>query len=372
MSYKSLVGLCLERIFNEQTDENNRITWNYIKQELNERYSISVADKTLRENLRDLNMYLMEKNGDAEYSEDDSDETEAGTVKRDSGAIRYVQNGNNDAKTYYLSSDYRDYDMIELKLLADAVSSARFISKKKTSQILENISALTGPSGKSDILTRAFIVEKTENESTRNIIDRITSAIKNKHFIQFRYFDYIPQRDNDNKLIKKYRDNERKCVPLALTWNDGNYYLIAYYDKDGRDPITNFRVDRMERVKELNGKNDKAPNPQIYIEYDFGKTENINRYMKTSFSMFSGKPKKVKIQFAPCLTKVIVDRFGTDISMYPNSDGTYYVNADVRTGAGFYSWIFSFAGQMSIVSPPEACDEYAKMVRAEYERIIKA
>ncbi len=248
------------------------------------------------------------------------------------------------AKGYYLGA--RDFELTELKLLADAVSSARFITEKKSRSLLKKLEGLAGNYYGQEINRRVYIANrvKSENELIYINVDTIQRAISEKCMIRFKYFSYTVSKK------KQYRDGEYICSPYALTWNDGNYYMIAHYDKYS-DTLSNFRVDRMEHVELLTDRAVKTPD-------DF----DLPGYMNTTFSMFSGLEYTVKMKFDSKFVNAVLDKFGTDIMLIPCDDGKFTVNADIKPGPAFYGWIFQFGTGAEIISPANIRDEYRRMI----------
>ena len=70
--------------------------------------------------------------------------------------------------------------------------------------------------------------------------------------IRFLYFNWALDFTRRDKIYRNYRhDGAYYCVsPWALTWDNENYYLIAY---DPSAPegsrIRNYRVDKMENIQ---------------------------------------------------------------------------------------------------------------------------
>lgn len=247
------------------------------------------------------------------------------------------------AKGYFLAS--REFEQMELKLLADAVSSSRFITEKKSRQLLKKIEKLAGRYDGLEINRSVYIANrvKSENELIYITVDSIVRAMNEGVKIRFGYFDY------DVNKKKRVREGERICSPYALTWNDGNYYLIGYYDK--RSVLTNFRVDRMENVELLEEK--AVPIPEGF---------DLVRYMNTTFSMFSGTEYNVRLRFDSSLVNAVIDKFGTDIILVPDGKDSFEVNARIKTGYAFYGWMFQFGQKAEIISPSNIREEYIEML----------
>ncbi len=318
-SNQKLKMLYLHNIFMKYTDEEHSLTIAEIIEMLAE-YGISVERKTLYNDiqlLKEFGLDIVMNNG-KQYS-------------------------------YYLAS--RDFELPELKLLADAVASSRFLTDKKSRELLRKIEDLASVYEGKQINRQVYVANrvKSMNERIYINVDIIHRAIQEKKQISFRYFDY----DLDKK--KHYRDGLRVASPFALTWDDERYYLIAFYPKRP-DNYTNFRIDRMEEIEILQDKVAKVPK-------DFS----LSEYMNSTFSMFSGEIRDVKLRFRNFLINAVLDRFGKSVIIIPDGDEHFTVNVKVRLGSPFYGWMFQFGPNASIVRPSDVKQEYLDMLNSVME-----
>ena len=249
---------------------------------------------------------------------------------------------------YYIAS--RTFQLAELKLLADAVASSKFITEKKSKQLIKKIGSLTS-SHEAKQLTRQIYVAgrvKTMNEKIYYNVDIIHQAISSNKQISFKYFEYTIDKK------KHYRNdgNLYTASPYALTWDDENYYMISYYEK--YESITHFRVDKMEDIKILEL---KSHNEEI----------NIAEYTKKIFSMYGGEEETVRIQFDNSLLGVVIDRFGKDTVTYKVNDNNFMAILTVELSPPFWGWIFQFGNKVRIVSPENVKDMFVKYIDAVRE-----
>lgn len=255
-----------------------------------------------------------------------------------------IQVGKGSGASYSMVS--REFELPELTLLADAVSSSKFITQKKSSELIHKLEKLSSKYEAAGIDRQVFVADrvKAANEKIYINIDVIHRAIAKKKKIRFRYFDY------DTNLRKVFREGDRVCSPYALTWSDEHYYLVAHYEKYP-DKFTNFRVDRMETVEMLDERAKK-----------FDSRLNLSRYLNATFSMFSGKSESVVLRFERSLMNPVIDRFGYDIDAMPEDDEHFTVRVFVKTEQPmpFFAWLFQFGGRASIVEPQDLRDQYKK------------
>ena len=257
----------------------------------------------------------------------------------------------------------REFETQELKLLVDAVQCSRFITQKKSRELIRKIESLASEN-QAKALHRQVIVAnrvKTSNEEIYRNIDSINRAINNRRKISFYYTQWAVSRTGAKKIYRERRhDGLRYLVtPKALTWDDENYYLIAY-DKDA-DIIKHFRVDKMEDIAVEDARADTG----VAIDkFD------IAAYTKQVFGMYGGELVKVRLRFDNELIGVVVDRFSDKVFISPNNDGTFTVVAEVMLSPQFFGWLFSFGGQARIISPKSAKSRFAaylEEVAANYQ-----
>lgn len=256
----------------------------------------------------------------------------------------------------------RDFETQELKLLVDAVQSSKFITQKKSRDLIKKIEGLTSQNQAKELHRQVIVANrvKTSNEEIYRNIDSISRAINHRKKISFCYTRWEVSRTGAKKIVRvRRRGGERYLVtPKSLTWDDENYYLIAY-DKDA-DTLKHFRVDKMEDILV---EEERADSTKAVDKFD------LAVYTKQVFGMYGGELVSVKMRFDDALIGVVVDRFSDKVIISPNSDGTFTVTADVMLSPQFFGWLFSFGDQAKLLSPKSArvrFVEYLQKVSEQY------
>lgn len=308
--------LYLYKILNEMTDDSHMLTSSEIIAEL-EKYGIAAERKTI---YNDVNLLK-------EFGVD-------------------ILSGRGSHSGYQMVN--RDFQLAELSLLANAVSSSRFLTQKKSRELLKKIGTLTSMYEGARLRREVYIANrpKSVNEKIYYNVDTIHKALAEKKRISFRMFDY------DMRKKIKYREGVRYCSPYAVTWSEESYYLVGYYDR--RDAITNFRVDRMADVTILNEPIKKPP-------ADFS----VSEYLSSAFSMFSGESEEVRLRFDKSLVNPVLDRFGQSVSIYPQDEEHFDIVVKIKTQQPepFFGWLFQFGNLVQIIEPAHLRKEYLKMLR---------
>ena len=90
---------------------------------------------------------------------------------------------------YTLAS--RQFELAELKLLVDSVQSAKFITAKKSNELIKKIEGFASKYEASQLQRQVFVAGrvKTMNESIYYNVDRIHTAIAENSRITFQYFN---------------------------------------------------------------------------------------------------------------------------------------------------------------------------------------
>lgn len=312
------------RCLNEKTDENHGVTVADIIEYL-ENYDIHAERKSIYDDIKTLQDFGV-----------DICSTKSKTVE------------------YYIAS--RDFEISELKLLVDAVQSAKFITHKKSNELIKKLESLTSDSQAKELQRQVFVSNrvKTMNEKVYYNVDSIHEAINTGRKISFYYYRWEITPDNTQKVKKVRRNNGEKYVvsPWALSWDDENYYLIAYDDK--ADKIKHYRVDKMESVEVMY--KEKRDGKELFKQFDMAV------YSKQIFGMYGGELTDIKIRFDNSLAGVVVDRFSKNVFISVNDNGTFDMNAKVMLSPTFYGWLFALRDKAQILYPQSAKDEFLSFV----------
>ncbi len=261
--------------------------------------------------------------------------------------------------SYFIAG--RDFELPELKLLADAVACSKFITEKKSEELIRKIEGLTSVYEARQLQRQVYVPGrvKTANEKIYYSVDAIHQAIALDRRIAFRYFEYTVGGE------KRFRrDGEKYAVsPYALCWDNENYYLIAHYEKHPN--LSHFRVDKMEDVELLEEKRRPLPD---------GTAFNPAEYSRKVFHMFGGEEEKIELWFDQSLLGVVLDRFGLDAEIRQADAGGFTVTVNALVSPPLLGWIFSFGCRVRILAPEslgERMRESAAECAAEYEKVLR-
>ncbi len=309
----------LAKIMLEKTDDEHMITMPEIKKAL-EAYDVTADRKSLYDDLETLRILGIDVIGEKE------------------------------GRNYYYHVGSKHFEIAELKLLVDAIQSSKFITEKKSNELIKKLTSMASEYEAAQ-LKRQVVVQgrvKTMNESIYYFVDDVHRAIADNRQIRFEYMKW-----DENKTMVRRRERPYVVSPWALTWDDENYYLIAY-DAEA-DCIKHFRVDKLKSIQVLDEK--RAGKEQF-------KAFNLAKYAKMNFGMFSGEQTKVKIAFDNEMAGVFIDRFGRDITIRPaKQKGFSEISVDVAVSDQFFGWIFALGPKVKLLGPGEVLDRYQKELK---------
>ena len=254
----------------------------------------------------------------------------------------------------------RQFEFDDLRILAECVHAARFISASKAKELVSTIGELGSMYQAESLQHEVFLIDrvKSTQKGTLNIISTINAAMAKKqdgkpHEPQKISFKYMKHTTDDvNSMVEKYHGKLYKVSPFRLLINDGNYYLLAFDDK--AQDMRTYRIDRMKDVRLL-------PEPpegkEVFESID------LQTYTQRVFSMFGGEKKMVSMQFENSLLDSVIDRFGTKNASYSKIDDEHFsVSVEVELSNQFYSWLLQFGEKAKITHPKAVVNKMRKFL----------
>lgn len=241
----------------------------------------------------------------------------------------------------------RCFELAEMKLLIDAVQSARFITSTKSKGLINKLSKFASVHQKSELNRQLYVDKHIKSQSNRGYysVEPIHAAIQNKKKVSFKYLEYMP----DKTLKEKHNGWIYFLSPYSLIWNEDSYYVIGFSDSHHR--IAKFRVDRMKDLDVLDEPAHKKP-----------RDYSVANYFSRVFSMYDGPECEVQILCENETMKYIIDRFGENVTTSIVDGKHFMATVTVCLSPTFYGWIFSFTGKMKIVAPELAISGFNKML----------
>ena len=312
--------LCLCRLLWERTDEDHPMTVPELIQGLEE-WDIKAERKSIYDDMEALRVFGLD-----------------------------VQNRKGKDPGWFLGE--RPFQLAELKLLVDAVQSSRFISQRKSGDLIEKLESLASRHQARQLQRQVYVDRraKTMNESVYYTIDKLHFAIANHRSVSFKYFEYNVQKE---RVFR--REGKRYDVsPAGLIWDNENYYL-AGYDHRHRE-MRHYRVDKMAELAVT-----CLPLEGVAADFD------IASYAQKHFGMFSGKEGLVSLRCDNRLVGVVLDRFGREVILVPDGEAHFTVTVQAVVSPQFLGWVFGLGAGVEIKAPNWA----REMLRRQLEAVTE-
>ena len=314
----------LMKIMQEKTDDEHSLTMPQIMEEL-ERYDVTAERKSIYADFQDM-----------------TDKFGVEIIKEQIGRETY----------YHVGA--REFELAEVKLLIDAIQSSKFITQTKSRELITKIKSFVSEHQAKQLQRQVYINDrvKTMNESVYYNVDDIHTAINQNKKIRFKYYKW----DINKKLVPRHNGDWFVVSPWALTWDDENYYMVAFDNLDHK--IKHYRVDKMMHISI---EEEMRDGKEAFKNFDMAE------YSKATFGMYQGQKTKVKIRLANNMCGIFIDRFGKEISFRPIDDEHSELHVDVNVSPQFFGWIFSLGKDVKVVGPEEVVEE----LRAKAEEFLE-
>lgn len=247
----------------------------------------------------------------------------------------------------------RDFQLEELYVLVDAVSSCKFLTIKKSNELIEKIKKLTSKYLASGLERSIYINNRprSTNDAVYYNINAIHSAISSKKKLSFKYFTY----NEKCNAVFKHGDGSHVVTPLYVVWDNDSYYFIAHNPSASEgEMVRTYRVDRMQKVKELSDDADDISSDEL----DFAKS------LRGTFSMFKSETRDITLYVKQPAFNAVIDKFGKSIRFREVGDDFYSVDLQgVSVSPTFWGWLFTFGENAKVVAPASVVAEAKKEIK---------
>lgn len=262
---------------------------------------------------------------------------------------------------YIIETGY--FDEAQLQLLIDMVNYHQDLSRADKVELINKLLKFSSAKQKDYLIIPELEEDEEEVYSLSRNLKTITSAIRNKKDIRFKYIDYAiidghPVETHSTKGNAGISHEYYNVSPYNTVIVDGHYYLRAYYNKH-KDSLTTFRMDRIR---------DLQYSRTYYFDFDDEKkiSESLRQSLEKSMnSFFDGEEITLHIKFDAALIREVVSRFGNEITMTKTIPPTGYNNKQlwyetriegIIFNTGLMNWIRQFGPMMVVVGPEKLKD----------------
>lgn len=244
---------------------------------------------------------------------------------------------------YFLGE--REFELAELKLLVDAVQASKFITLKKSQNLIKKLETFVSRFDAYKLQRQVYVSNriKTINESIFYNVDVIHQSMQQNQKISFQYCEWTVEKD----LALKRKGENYLVSPFALTFNDDNYYLVAYDGKDSK--IKHYRVDKMKNMKNVS---------LLREGNEHFKSFDIGSYSRTTFGMYGGEEVMVTLLCDSQLIGVIIDRFGKDVDIRKIDEKQFRLRVKIALSHQFFGWVTGLSSKVLIKEPEWVKEQY--------------
>ena len=244
----------------------------------------------------------------------------------------------------------RVFDLAELKLMVDAVQSSKFITRRKSVELIRKLETLTSEYNAQFLKREVYIRNriKSSNDSIYANVDTIHAAINDNRQIQFQYCEWTVKKT----LVPRKSGEVYIISPWALTWDDENYYMVGYDAAAGM--IKHYRVDKMKNTKSTD---QTRKGRELFEDFD------LAAFARKTFGMYGGEEKEITLECENHLVGVVIDRFGQDIMLIPEDDGHFRTNVTVAVSPHLFGWLAAVGKGIRIVFPEAVKTEYREYLQ---------
>jgi len=312
--------------FMRKTDEHHPLNSTQLAQKL-QQYGITADRKTIGRDIRCLE--------DAGYE--------------------LIKCENHNDGWYMVGQTFEDY---ELKMLADTVAAAKFLTLKDSRELIKKIKNLATKDGER-IIDATMVLDDTLKLTDKEFkykFDTIMRAITEHKQIRFQYEDIV----QGNKRKARKGGKVYQVSPYCLALWGAEYFVVA--NMWPFDNAIHFRVEMMANLEAM----DEAARPMSEIENlkDIGKKgRTFSDYIRETVHLWSGDMRTIQISGINHIRQDIIRKFGNNLMFMDQPDNRFSVYLKVAEGKGFYQWAAKFGANMKIEGPKQIVDEYKRYLK---------
>lgn len=256
---------------------------------------------------------------------------------------------------YMVGQTFEDY---ELKIMVDAINSAKFITAKDTREIRKKILGLATQEG-NRVIKAGMVMDETLKMTDPQFMikfDTVMRAIADHKQIQFQYQDY---GKGNQKLLKK-NGKVYQITPYYLgVWNY-EYFVVA--NTKGHDNVSFYRVEMMKNVETT--EEPSVPMTKVKELKDIGKNgRSFGDFIKETVHLRGGTVKSIRISGINHLRRAVMKKFGNKLSFRDEGEDRFSVRVNAVVSEGFYQWIAQFGSNMKIEGPKECVTQYKEYLK---------
>ena len=262
---------------------------------------------------------------------------------------------------YMFDQEFEDH---ELKMLVDAVASAKFLTLDDSRQLIKKLKKLATKDGEKIIDATLIMDEnlKLVDKKFNLKFDTIMRAITDYKQIRFQYIE----RDSGSKTTLRYGGYFYQVSPYFIALENDEYFLIC--NPNSHKYATTFRIELMTNIDIV----DMPIRPMKETEElkDIGKTRTVSDFLRQSVHMWNGEAETITLRGINTCRINLTKTFGNNITIRDDGEEYFIANIKAAKSEGFYQWLAAYGANIKIQSPQIAINEfkvYLKKTMAQYD-----
>ncbi|MDR1705467.1 MAG: WYL domain-containing protein [Clostridiales bacterium] len=239
----------------------------------------------------------------------------------------------------------------ELKIVVNAILSARYDSVKESEALAKKLYSLGGGKEKkfSDAHTVEGRIKLGGGMDTLDKLEYIHQAMESNRKILFDYRKYTL-----NKQFEVVRDG---CLvsPYKVLWQNDKLYLVGSFDSKS---FSHYRIERICNLRQSNEL--RTPLRDIM---GHGRPFNEAEYLARAIELSRGELTRVEVRFDRGCISAVFDSLGKNVFIRDNADGTFTLDENVMLNKKFVRWILGFGAQAKVIGPEKLREEIAENIK---------
>ncbi len=252
------------------------------------------------------------------------------------------------SKSYYLELDCFLLDK-EIFAIVKMMIGCRAFNKTEIINLITKLKQFTSPKDRrvlENFIRKEVYHYNEVHHDCESVIDnlwKLIRCINEKKEITISYYKM------SRELV------ERKLIPVAITFSDYYFYLIAFKTDDEKKHAVYFRVDRIINIVE------HRKHYELNEVYNFDEGALRERIQ----FMFPGSNRKIRFEFTGPSVQAILDKIPT-AKVVDKNGKTTIIEAETF-GTGVNMFLLSQGSHVKALAPQEFVDE----MREEIEKMIE-
>ncbi|RCX19507.1 putative DNA-binding transcriptional regulator YafY [Anaerobacterium chartisolvens] len=261
----------------------------------------------------------------------------------------------NHNRGYYMETYL--FEKHELKIIADLVADATFLTVQASTAILQKIWSLCSVSIAALLEEGSFINEsnKVETESELEKISALLCAIAENKVVSFQMI--MPRQFNGEAF---YGSGHKKEVrPYYIFLDDGKYILLGHDEKSNE--LDCFEIALINKLMIL----DKTNASQINV-WPGRKEYYLRWYMDRSQNLYSPSFETVTLLCDNIIQQEVKRKFGNESLFFERPFNKCMVIVDVTDQNDFFQWLLYMDSKAKILRTEELQMQFVEYVRRKY------